>query len=103
MAGLLLEDGFVIVTTPPSRDLEILHDRMPAILPPKQVGAWLDAPWPAARSLLRPAPEGLLSATPLTSRINSPAHDDPACLTPLCPEPQGLAGGPMGGGAAPRP
>ena len=51
-AGLVLPDGFVIVTTPPSADVQAVDDRMPAILPPGRVGAWLDDEWLSAQRLL---------------------------------------------------
>lgn len=82
MAGIVVDDGFVIVTTPPSKDLDGIHDRMPAILPPKRVGAWLDAGWAEARGMLGPAPAGLLEAVPVSSRINSVSNDDAGCLVP---------------------
>ncbi|MCB9629393.1 MAG: SOS response-associated peptidase [Sandaracinaceae bacterium] len=82
MAGLVLPDGFVVVTTPASGDVRAIHPRMPALLPPERLRAWLDAPFAQARALLETAPDGLLQALPLGPRINSPAHDDPACLEP---------------------
>lgn len=81
-AGIMLPDGFVIVTTPPSADVQAVHDRMPAILPPGRVGAWLDDEWASAQRLLATAPAGLLSATAVSTRINSVANDDAACLEP---------------------
>lgn len=82
MAGLVLSDGFVIITTPPSGDVAAVHDRMPALLPHEAVDTWLKGPWPTARALLEPAPDGSLAAWPLSSRVNSSAHDDPSCLAP---------------------
>ena len=81
LAGLMMPDGFVVVTTPPSAQVAAIHDRMPAILPPRRVGAWLDAPPSALGELARPAPEGLLRARELGPRINAVAHDDAGCLT----------------------
>ena len=80
MAGLVLTSGFVVVTTPASEDLQPIHPRMPALLSAKQMGAWLDLPFDQARALLKPAPKGSLTAVPLSTRINSVAHNDPACL-----------------------
>ncbi|MBK7774806.1 MAG: SOS response-associated peptidase [Sandaracinaceae bacterium] len=85
MAGLVLPDGFVIITTPPSEDVAAVHARMPALLGADVVDAWLSAPWSAARALLVPAPEGLLAARLLGARINSSLHDDARCLE--APEP----------------
>ena len=85
MAGLVLPDGFVIITTPPSDDVAAVHDRMPALLSWEDVDTWLTAPWAAARALLVPAPAGSLVSRPLGARVNSSAHDDPSCLN--APEP----------------
>ena len=82
LAALALPDGFVVVTTPASPDVAAIHDRMPAILPPGRVGAWLDGPADALPELARPAPEGLLRTRELGTRISSPTHDDAACLAP---------------------
>lgn len=85
MAGLVLPDGFVIITTPPSDDVATVHDRMPALLSWEDVDTWLTATWAAARALLVPAPAGSLVSRPLGARVNSSAHDDPSCLN--APEP----------------
>lgn len=82
LAGLVLPDGFVIITTPPSADVAEVHDRMPAILPRAAVETWLKGSWPAARALLATAPAGSLAAEPLGPRINSSVYDDPSCLSP---------------------
>ena len=77
--------GFSILTTDSVAPVVRLHDRMPVILPPSLVAPWLAAGPPPPL----PAPEpGLLSARPLSARVNSTAHDDPACLEPRAPEGQ---------------
>jgi putative SOS response-associated peptidase YedK len=77
--------GFSILTTDAVEPVARLHDRMPVILPPALVPSWLaEGPPPPL-----PAPEpGLLSARPLSPRVNSIAHDDPGCLEPRRPEGQ---------------
>ena len=57
-----------------------LHDRMPVLLPGHGLGAWLAGGDPPG-----PAPEDTLAATPVSSRVNAVANDDPECLAP--PEP----------------
>jgi len=71
--------SFVILTTPSNGLVSGLHGRMPAILAPEQGEAWLAHP---DGSLLAPAPEEWLVATPVGSRVNSVLHDDPECLAP---------------------
>ena len=34
-------------------------------------------------ALLVPAPDEILTAIPVGNRVNSAAHDDPACIEPL--------------------
>jgi putative SOS response-associated peptidase YedK len=74
-----------ILTTEPNAIAEKVHDRMPVILPPEAYGAWLD-PGPAdARALaaiLGPFPDAAMTAYPVSTLVNSPANDDPSCLTP---------------------
>ena len=70
---------FTILTTEANATVAPVHDRMPVILPPSCIGEWL-----AARhaELLVPAAPEVLLATPVSSRVNSVANDDPACLEP---------------------
>lgn len=81
---------FLILTTAPNPVVAPHHDRMPAIVPRGQLRRWL-TPLPRSASagdraalagLLGPAPAELLVATPVSGRVNSPRHDDPACLAP---------------------
>jgi putative SOS response-associated peptidase YedK len=77
--------GFSILTTTAVEPVARLHDRMPVILPPALLGPWLAdgaaPPWPDPRP-------GWLVARPVSARVNSIAHDDPACLEPPAPEGQ---------------
>src|SRR3546814_4779182 len=55
-----------------------VHHRMPVILTPEQVGAWLD---PASRrddlkALLKPLPDEAVSLTPVSKRVNAVREDD---------------------------
>jgi len=59
-----------------------LHDRMPAILTPEALDAWLDPDLedPARlAALLRPY-EGSLAVREANRLVNSPRNDSPACL-----------------------
>ena len=79
------ETTFTILTTDANRTVGAVHDRMPVILPEERVDDWLfegESDLRRLQSLLRPAPEGLLVATPVSPRVNSVRHDDPACLEP---------------------
>jgi putative SOS response-associated peptidase YedK len=74
-----------ILTTEPNDVARKVHDRMPVILDPGDYARWLDPGLTLAaeiRPLLRPFPAGLMSALAVSTRVNNPAFDDPACLEP---------------------
>lgn len=86
------EHTFTILTTESNALVAPIHDRMPAVLLPEDVDAWLDLPTApsaandeAARACLRPAPRSLLVATAVSSRVSSVRSDDPSCLAPAGP------------------
>jgi putative SOS response-associated peptidase YedK len=70
--------GFTVLTRPALAPVRALHDRMPVLLSPAMLEAWLSGPAP---TLPDPA-DGELLATPVSPRVNSVEHDDPACLEP---------------------
>ena len=89
---------FTIVTTEPNAVVSPIHDRMPVILPDDVVDLWLDPREENEErlgSLLRPAAEDVLIATPVSPRVNSVKNDDAACL-----EPVDASGGQLDGGQA---
>ncbi|WP_223648444.1 SOS response-associated peptidase [Hymenobacter psoromatis] len=74
---------FTIITTEPNELMARLHNRMPVILPgPDAERAWLaDDLAPAAhQKLLVPYPTDLMQEYAVTTRVNSPAHNDPDVL-----------------------
>ncbi|MEQ9152073.1 MAG: SOS response-associated peptidase [Parvibaculum sp.] len=85
-------DSCAIVTTAANEALAPVHHRMPVILDEKDWDLWLD---PAATekellALLRPAPEDLMEAIPVSTRINRVANDDASLQerSLLGPEPE---------------
>jgi putative SOS response-associated peptidase YedK len=74
---------FAIVTVAANADVRAIHDRMPAVLADGMLDAWLDGEEPPPV-----APEGTLSARRVSSRVNSVANDDPACLAEPEVDPQ---------------
>ena len=91
LAGLYLPSGatakesparFVVLTTPPNHVVAPVHDRMPAVLSPKDALTWLAYP---ASDVLRPAPDAWLAGTEISLRVNNTANDDPACLEAAAP------------------
>ena len=81
---------FTIVTTAPSRDVERVHDRMPLIVSANDADAWLayvpkDTPATLGddvRALIRPAPDGTLVPTAVSTRVGNVKNDDPSVLVP---------------------
>ena len=76
---------FTILTTSANGLLSAVHDRMPVILSESSVDAWLDPgnPRPAElASLLVPARDDLLLATPVSTLANSVKNDSPEVLHP---------------------
>ncbi len=71
-------DTAAIVTTDCNDRLRPVHDRMPAVLAPKDFAAWLSprtAP-EEAQALLRPSPDDLFTCALVSTRVNSADNDD---------------------------
>lgn len=70
---------FTILTTGANELVAPIHDRMPVVVPPDHFERWLTpgSPVPAA------GPPEALTAHPVRRLVNDPAHDTPACITPL--------------------
>lgn len=78
-------ESCALITRPAVAPIADIHDRMPATLAHADYERWLDPgffdPAELARMLLHE--DGLeLTMYPVGPRVNSPAHDDPACLDP---------------------
>ena len=88
-AGLAAErDGelaFVILTTTAAGVVREVHDRMPVVLWAGAAQAWLSRAEPA---LLAPAPDGLLVARAVSTKVNVVANDGPELLDPPAPRQQ---------------
>jgi hypothetical protein len=63
-------------------DVEMVHDRMPAVIVSVHAIEWLTTP---AGQQLVPATRATLVGTPVSSRANSVANDDPECLSAPAP------------------
>jgi putative SOS response-associated peptidase YedK len=78
-------DTAAIVTTEANRALRPIHARVPVVIPPDDFDLWLSpaAPVEAALTLLHAPPDDLLAATPVSTRVNAVANDDPGLQEPL--------------------
>ncbi len=71
-----------IITMPANALMAQIHNapgkgRMPALLAPDALDAWLTGAPEQARAVLQPYPAELLAAWPVSTRVNSPKNDDP--------------------------
>lgn len=73
-----------ILTTAASEQLRPLHERMPIILRSENYDRWLDPAIsdPAALEPLWLYPPAGFVLQPVSSHVNSVAHDDPSCIAP---------------------
>lgn len=99
-------DSVTIVTTRANDLVGRIHERMPVMLHPRDYERWLtpgEASPETTLPLLRPFPADEMTATPVSPRVNSVAHDDPACIAPLeAALPLELGNGDEGEGAPTR-
>jgi putative SOS response-associated peptidase YedK len=66
---------FAVLTTPANELIGTIHDRMPAVLAPRDYDRWLGTE-PDPRDLLKPFPSDLMAIWPISTRVNSPSNDD---------------------------
>jgi putative SOS response-associated peptidase YedK len=78
-----------VITVPANPLVAKLHKRMPAMLDPEQVGAWLDpnATMMDLFLLLAPYPAEKMRVYPVSPRLNATTFEDPSCVAPLDEEP----------------
>ncbi len=84
-------DTAAILTVPANATIAAIHDRMPAVIPPEAIDAWLDTARvdaKAAARLLRPAPDDVFEMAPLPvparapRRVAAPPRPAPAEAKP---------------------
>lgn len=75
-----------ILTTASNRLIQPLHDRMPVILHPEEYDFWLDRAVTEPeklKPLYQPYPADLMEMYPVSTLVNNPRNDSPACIEPL--------------------
>ncbi|MEH3146031.1 MAG: SOS response-associated peptidase [Methylobacterium frigidaeris] len=83
-------DTAAIVTCAANGMLAAIHERMPAILDPAAVDAWLDireVDAGRASALCRPCPDEWLAIDGVSPRVNDVRNDDPDLMMPQAPAP----------------
>jgi putative SOS response-associated peptidase YedK len=70
--------SFCILTVEANDDVQVVHARMPVIVPVDHRARWLDGDTSLGelRTLLTPAPAGTLCHHRVSSRVNAPFEDD---------------------------
>lgn len=75
-----------IITTEPNDLMSLIHNRMPAILHPRDYDKWLD---PSAQTpetlkpLIKPYPAEEMNAYPVSTLVNKPENDRPDLVVPV--------------------
>jgi putative SOS response-associated peptidase YedK len=76
---------FTIVTTDAEPGLDVIHDRMPFVVPEDRWAEWLDpevSDPDAVRALLQPPVPGRFVATAISTRVNAVSNNGPELLEP---------------------
>ena len=78
-------ESLAIVTTTANKTLAPIHHRMPVILQPSDYGLWLDTTTDLdqIRTLMKPAPDPMMRAYPISRLVNSVANDDARLIEPI--------------------
>jgi putative SOS response-associated peptidase YedK len=77
---------YTIVTTDAEPGLDVIHERMPFVMPRERWDQWLDPEVQdpdTVRALLQPPPPGRFTATPISTRVNNVRNNGPELLAPL--------------------
>ena len=75
-----------IITCDANRLMAPIHHRMPVILAPEDIEAWLDPKLQKAEQvahLLRPAPDDVLQVYKVGTHVNHSGNEGPRCIEPL--------------------
>jgi len=79
-------DACALITRPAISPVDAVHHRMPVLLAARHRERWLDPTFDDVEALyqmLGDPPGFTLRASPVSSRVNSPAHDDEACTASI--------------------
>ncbi len=79
-------ETFTILTREASPELQVIHDRMPVILPDEAHTAWLDRTMnngTSAEEILKAAIVEGFHHSSVSTLVNSPKNDEPGCMASL--------------------
>jgi putative SOS response-associated peptidase YedK len=74
-----------IITTNANKFMQPIHQRMPVIIAPDDYHAWLvkKTPINTLETILTADAYQQMQLTPISTRVNNPAHNDSDCLLPV--------------------
>lgn len=78
--------SYAVVTTAAEPCLDVIHDRMPLVLPPDRWDDWLDPEQrdpDAVRALLQPPVAGRFEALPVSAQVNAVGNNSPQLVEPI--------------------
>lgn len=76
-------ESCTIITMPPNKLMAEIHNakqRMPAMLAAEDIEARLAGSSDDAKSALKPYPDEMMAAHPVSARVKSPKNSDPALV-----------------------
>jgi putative SOS response-associated peptidase YedK len=78
-------ESCTIITTTPNAVIEPLNNRMPVILDDGALDAWLEPDQDTAvlHALLVPCPDDVLTAYPVSTKVNNPRNQGPELIEPV--------------------
>lgn len=78
-------ETYTVITTTPNAVTGKIHDRMPVIVDSASAKLWLDPTATAAQleSVLKPAPDNLLTVYRVSPVVNNSRNESPVCIEPL--------------------
>jgi putative SOS response-associated peptidase YedK len=77
--------SFTIITTRANTLLRPIHDRMPVIYDREMGKQWFGGRAMALDLVLQPLPSELMEAHEVSTLVNAPENDSPACIQPVSP------------------
>jgi len=83
-------ESCALITTHANDLMKPIHHRMPVILDPAKWQTWLSTEGDQAdalKSLMMPAPDGVLRAYPVSDKVNKVTNQGPDLINPVAEEP----------------
>jgi putative SOS response-associated peptidase YedK len=75
-------DSFAVVTCAANATMAAIHDRMPVVIAPADIEAWLSGPAETALGLMKPCADDALRLYPVSPRVGNVRNDGPDLLDP---------------------